>query len=336
MAALMVVLFHVLDTTNQDYVVLNAQVLHLQESFRFLRMPLFAVIAGYVFGLRPVRLPQLGKFFRGKGRRIGIPFLVATTLHLVCWVFLGKGETPPLSDVLMQYIAPSSYYWFCASILLLLSLAALGDVSGILASRTWRLALLALSVIPLSFGVFSETPLLGLQGAVRLLPFFLVGIEISRSSLRDKPWPIWLVLSCVIAVVVGIATQQLSSFQSGKELGPGHWTMILAGLGGTALLFSKGFHIPILAKVGVYSFTVYLYHFFTFRIVLRLTSAVGLELPSPVLVLLAFASGIVVPILLHEVASRICFVSEAVLGLRYRTSAGSGDRAKVSAFPYSV
>ena len=52
---------------------------HIYFSLKFLRMPLFTVISGYVYALRPLNTTMIGRFIKGKARRILVPMVAVGT-----------------------------------------------------------------------------------------------------------------------------------------------------------------------------------------------------------------------------------------------------------------
>jgi fucose 4-O-acetylase-like acetyltransferase len=84
-AIMMVVICHVvLDHKNPLYP--NSPGLlewlqHLCLSTEYVRMPLFTVISGFVYALRPAAARGAVEFVRGQARRLIIPFVFVTTLN---------------------------------------------------------------------------------------------------------------------------------------------------------------------------------------------------------------------------------------------------------------
>jgi fucose 4-O-acetylase-like acetyltransferase len=76
-------------------------------SFEYLRMPLFTVISGYVYSLRPAGNSTFLKFIQGKGRRLLLALLSVGTLHFLIQYFVpGTNNKLPLSDMWQIYILP--------------------------------------------------------------------------------------------------------------------------------------------------------------------------------------------------------------------------------------
>src|SRR5688572_16946795 len=61
---------------------------HFYVSLQFLRMPLFAVITGYVYAYRPLEPDKAGRFLANKLRRLLIPLFTVATAQYLCHVYM--------------------------------------------------------------------------------------------------------------------------------------------------------------------------------------------------------------------------------------------------------
>lgn len=285
------------------------------------RMPLFTVLSGFVYAMRPVRSPQgVPRLIRGKARRLLVPFLVVCTVFfLVQMLAPGVNRRPELPDLPGAYLYGYQHLWFLQAIFLVFVVVAILDSVALLdRARTWSLvtagalALFVLAHVPAAAAVFS------VNGFLRLLPFFLLGYGAHRHAaalLRPA------VLLATAAAFVPVYALRLYLLAAGVDL-PDELSRALSAT--VALLLLIGVlgirrHLASrrLAWLGSFSFGIYLLHVFgtsASRVV-----AVHLGLDSTVLLFaLGLAAGLALPIAFELSAGRYRPISWAFLGQRPR------------------
>src|SRR6056297_1823840 len=73
---------------------------HLYFSFQYLRMPLFTVISGWVYALRPVAPGNVTSFTIKKIRRIILPLIfVGGSYYVIQSILPGTNFSYPLNDI---------------------------------------------------------------------------------------------------------------------------------------------------------------------------------------------------------------------------------------------
>lgn len=265
------------------------------DLLRYIRMPLFTFLSGLVYALRPYS-GDAGRFLRGKARRLLIPLLtVGTLFHLMRAAT--NGTHADGQQLYASLIWPHSHFWYLHALFLVFCSTLVLEALGLLA-RPGRLAAVFVVAAGASALEF-DLPLLAIDRAVYLFPFFLAGLGVQRFHLRDGlDWkPGLLAALAVAAVLVGMALGAVPEFSRSTLQGQ--------ALGLLACIALLSFRMaPMgLPALGVYSYTVFLYHiFFTAGARIALTRA-GVAAPG-LLFLLASAAGLLGPVLVDRLLSR--------------------------------
>lgn len=246
---------------------------YILYSFNYIRMPLFTMISGFVYALRPVSAGSEQVFFLGKVRRIIVPLIVVETIYFLMQTAI-KGEWSKLSEVWRIYFFSYEYFWFLQAVFLIFLTFLVLDRSKLLEKIEHWFVWIIISVF-LSLFV-PKTFFFSIEGYLYLLPYFSLGYGINRYG-KQLFVPL-IVNTALFAFVIGFAIHQLIWFQLIDI--PHVPTSLLAlcvGLNGVFLLFRFRFHIPILAKLGGYSYTVYLYHGIGISIMFKISGVLGLH-----------------------------------------------------------
>jgi fucose 4-O-acetylase-like acetyltransferase len=301
---------------------------HLTESLEYFRMPLFTVISGYVYALRPVRARGVPPFLAAKTRRLLLPLLPLTAIIGGLQILAGSESsfTPSVGDVLRGYVFGYSHLWFLQAIFLVFALVAVLDALGRLDtvrgwSIAWAAGVLAYVVIPVppDYDVFS------IGGALRLFPFFLLGYALVRH--RDRVLTRPVVVALVVVLVVGHGVQQalmlngvtvgLQSSGADVEFSglPLRAFAVVVGTAGITCLFLVRhlITVPLLAWVGTYAFTIYLLHTIAAAGSRLLLGAAGVDSVA-VLFPIGVVVAIALPVVFEKTFGRINAVRVVLLG----------------------
>ncbi len=282
------------------------------EFFADLRMPLFAFIAGVVYALKPISPPRLGGFFTGKLRRLLLPGTVAIVLSAVVTTHFGLRLAPD-GPIWHLAVLPYLHYWFLWSIFLIFVIYAPLD------ALTGGRALLPCLGIALAVNAaqLTITPnLFSINGAIRLFPYFLLGVLFLRSFDRVQRHRIPLLGLAATLVLAATLADAAAYAETGvlSNQGRGLQTMAFA-IGGCLLAFLVLPNLPWLSWFGAMSFTIYLYHVFGTSAARRALHAAGIE-DMTAHIVLGVAAGFAVPMALHMLARRSALTRTVVLGLR--------------------
>ena len=290
---------------------------YLTESVEPLRMPLFTVISGYVYALRPLSSPQgLPGMVRGKARRLLLPLLVLTAVVGGLQVLSGSGGGDlTWTDVAKGYLFGYSHLWFLYAIFWVFLVAGVLDATGRLGRvRSWAAAWAAgalvhvLVLIPDRFDVFS------LDGALQLFPFFLLGYALRRHEPLFRGTR--LVWASAVVFALSTAAEQVIILTDAVVPGTADRALDdVVATSGLVVLFRVRHRLRSrpLAWVGTYAFTIYLLHTTANAGLKTVLGAVGVD-SVPVLFSTGLAAAVLLPVLFHLTAGRNALVRTFVLG----------------------
>lgn len=216
--------------------------LWLNEQLSVLRMPLFAFLSGLVYAARPFS-GNVARFLEGKARRLLVPMLIVGTACAVLeWRLQGARY-----DWLLLHVVPVAHYWFLESMFIVFALTALLERCGLLRGPQ---LLLVLVLAAIAYVALKLPATLGLQGAVFLLPFFLLGIACRRHTLpRAQLAPL------LGALLLAMAIHFLPAPPDRHTL-----PALVMGACSCLLLLWAGRQSRALAWVGEQSFPIFLFH----------------------------------------------------------------------------
>lgn len=299
-AIILVVMTHVIGTGGNGLEAPEGSLLHwLYQLTNNYRMPLFAVIAGYVYALRPIRAGATGAFVGGKLRRLLVPLVSVSTLHfLVVWLTPAAHSRPVLADIWKIYVFSYDQFWFLQAMVLIFLALPVFERFGLLDTfGKWAISLAAAYGIPslvrISCTVFS------IDGFAYLLSCFILGIGLYRFRSHFGR-PRVLILSGILFLCT-VCIQQLSyfgicpiPFDRTRGLGLGF------GLIGAVFFFAIRRPVPGLAWMGTFAFDIYLFHRFG-----QAGSRILLQSAGINNVAILFVTGVVAGLTLPVVASRL-------------------------------
>lgn len=271
LAILLVVAGHVIGASGDVGLRLPDGSLYRQAytALQIIRLPLFTVIAGYVYALRPVQRAEVWAFIRGKARRLLVPMLFVGAAFLLMRAYApDTNARPRLTDLWLLPFYPNAHFWYLHSLFVVFIAIAALEVSGALARPRSYLVVLVLAACLAELQMrgarpdhYSGAMLFGISGACYLLCFFLWGLGLLRFR-RAFVQPAVLVFALVLGVAA-VALRQLAlsglvNLGTGQQAG----ITLVGGLALTAFLVQR---IPIsrpLARLGHYSYSIYLMHVF--------------------------------------------------------------------------
>jgi|WetSurMetagenome_2_1015567.scaffolds.fasta_scaffold44507_2 glucans biosynthesis protein C len=285
---------------------------YILYSFNYIRMPLFTMISGFVYALRPVNKGSEKVFFQGKVRRIIVPLIVVETIYFTMQM-ITKGEWNKLSEIWRVYFFSYEYFWFLQAVFLIFLTFLVLDRFKLIEKVEQWFSWLIMSVFISLF--VPKTFFLSLEGYFYLLPYFSLGYGINRYG-KQLFVPL-IVNAALFAFVISFTIHQLIWFQLiDIPHVPISVLALCVGLNGVFLLFRFRFNIPILAKLGSYSYTAYLYHGIGISIVFKIMGILGLHEQYLIEFILKIIVGIGLGLLMDHFCSYYSLTRRLFLGKR--------------------
>ncbi len=308
LACVLLVLYHVIGADPGNGLrVADGPVRWLNDGLAYLRMPLFTVLSGLVYGLRPFAPSDSSRaFLLGKVRRLLIPMLVVGTLFALLQAAT-PGANRAVTDWRLLHIEPVAHFWFIESLFWVFLLVWWLERSAVMLKPSGFALVGAASVV--LYLTVRGPHLLGIEGAIYLLPYFLAGLGVARFGawrhLQHPGLQLGLLLLGLLAVVsMGMPVPN-----------PDRRTVwiLLAGLALCGLCLSLRLEWRWLARIGTASYAIYLFHvFFTAASRIALEKA-GLAI-FPLQLSLGLLLGLLGPILIDTYASRRPWSALLLLG----------------------
>ena len=285
-------------------------------SLSFIRLPLFTVLSGFVYGLRPVRAETRRRFWRGKLRRLGLPLLTVTMAMFGLRALLGRGPDG-LGDLLLAFLMPYEHLWYLPALAWIFGLVTVLEARRWLeAPRAWAGVLTVALAVHLGTDAMGWAGLqvLSLAGALYLLPSFLLGLGLSRfSSWLDRRV---VVAGAAAVMVAGLTVQQLVFFEvivfDVSKSGP---LSVAVGLSACVVLFRFAPAIPALARLGRQSYPIYLLHGMGIAFGARVVAGLGAG-SEHVSFFVQLGCGLVLPLVGAMLVRRIPWGRTVILGER--------------------
>ncbi len=314
-AVLLLVMYHVIGSNGaaglgQEY----PEPLRLFADFLIdIRMPFFAFIAGYVYGLRPMAPGHYPAFIQGKFRRLYVPGAIAAALYAICAGSVDAESARSLGDFWEIFFFPYVHYWFLQGILVIF--VVFGAVDAASRSRAAIPAFLLACALSLADPYVPGNPM-SVNQAIYLAPFFLLGLVFVRHRSVFTGAPTLLATACLIVVLICSAIN-LSVLQETGRLSMDRQDLqsLAMGLSICLLAILVLPHVAQFELLGPYAFTIYLYHVFGTAGMRRALHAGGIE-SVPMHLVMGLAAGLILPVAIHVLADRHPATRRLVLGMR--------------------
>ena len=300
------------DSTKGMNVSAESGLRYLFDSFRFIHVPLFTMISGFVYSLRPVTPGSYFLFVKGKIRIILIPMISVGLIHFMLKSVVKSVNNPErYVSIWKNFIYPNDHFWFLQSLFLIFLIIPLFDRPN---SNKPSLLLYILTGSAIVLYLFSDMIpiLLGLSGGAFLMVFFIFGLILQRYNVILRSQEILRI--SIILLGAGIVLIQMKL--SGLLYIPGICFDLIELISAFALgfiLFKVRRPIGILVYTGSFSFSIYLFHVMfsaASRIIIRDFSP---ELESLVF-FISLGSGIIFSVMLTMVLRKWVITRRVFLG----------------------
>lgn len=259
----------------------------INDMLALIRMPLFAMIAGWVYAFKPIEPGSMRNFLRAKAKRLLVPMVCVGSIFIVT-----QSLTPGTNAVYsgIPFVQPVAHFWFVEAIFLIFVLVAALDAAGML--DTLRKLAVASAIASAAYFHGSPLQIFASGGAIYLLPFFLLGLGLGRFrevlALLHRP-----LIQAALVVFVIFQLGVLDVRADRQSL-----ASLLAGTSLCALAIGSNFRNNLLTLIAKYSFAIYLFHvFFTAGVRIGLEQAGVANLTIHVTA--GVAAGIVGPAVLQ-------------------------------------
>lgn len=305
-ACILLVAYHVIgsDQTN-GLKIADGFYRNLNDALAYLRMPLFTFLSGVVYAYRPCRT-NTANFLQKKARRLLVPMLTVGTIFVLLQHFTSGGK-PIVENWYLIHIIPVAHYWFLESLFLVFVLIAILEKVNFLNNyKTWAIVLFVAAVLytmPIYWPYFS------FAGFIYLTPFFLAGMGIQRYDLITKPnRPLALVALLLMITLFTLICMNILPMWGQRTL-----PTLLIGLAACTTLLSLGVKSKILASIGVFSYSIYLFHVFFTAFSRILVNKIGVVSVEQIFIL-SLAAGIAGPIITEKILGRVDLFRVLFLG----------------------
>lgn len=276
------------------------------------RMPLFTFIAGFIYSLTAAKARTGAELVRDKARRLLLPLIfVGIPISLAQAIGPGVNKAVTIKDALLSFVIPVNHFWFLQSVFLIFLLVAALNGAKLL-DRTWTLfATIAISAV-LYLSV-NGPAFFAVDGMLYLLPFFLVGIAAHRFARRAEGG--WLYLCAVGIALIALLQIYLAASYPDVVVDRRSALSLAVGIVSCILFYTAGLSSRLLAKLGYYSFSIYLFHT-VFAVLSRLIMR-HLDVSSTAaLVSAGMFAGLIGPILVFHFVRRNRWLAMLLLGER--------------------
>ncbi len=175
------------------------------------------------------------------------------------------------------YLFPYGQFWFLQALFIIFMAVTILEKFEVTTDfKRWSFSFLSAVILLMTVNATYQLKLFNLNGCLYLFPFFLLGMGLQRFSDKILIKPVLPLLLAVF--ILGLILQQLNWFELVALERQRHGLLsVVVGVTGICLVFYLKRSVTWLAKIGYFSYSIYLFHIFGTagsRILLRI---MGLE-----------------------------------------------------------
>lgn len=302
----------------------------LNGTFIDMRMPLFSFLSGCVFVSLEGLTRSLGQMVLSKMRRLLLPMLSVGVLFWLVGTAIGQAQPPLVSLLYMPY----AHFWFLQATFVIMASFLL--LQSVWPGRSTALAmgLMGLAALIWVSGLRATPGLFSVNQVAYLMPFFMLGYLCAHGTvltrLKASIPPALAVLALLGLVGLGFAL--VSGFlRTPSEAARAALTLMIGAIFCLSLLIVAPRHSG-LARLGGYSYTIYLFHVFFTAGSFEALRALAPGTPDALVWAIGLVAGIAGPVAAHHVLLRSRILSTLFLGMKPRPrSAASRPVAHIAA-----
>ncbi|MDP2537244.1 acyltransferase family protein [Alteromonas stellipolaris] len=301
LACIFLVAYHVIGNEPSNGLKVSAGLLReINDLLECVRMPLFTFLSGMVYAIRPIR-GNWQSFMKGKARRLLVPMLVVGTLFALVQSVVPETNNN-IENWWLLHIYPVQHFWFVEALFLVFLLIVPLEIFKVLESKLAVLTVIAFFLI-LSVGQ-PYPKIFAIKGFVYLMPFFLFGLFAVRFELKT----LWPMVSIALFLALMTTLYVLDTQLRGQSL-----IGCLVGLASCYLLLGSKLSVPVLAKIGIYSYSIYIFHVF-FTAATRILITNNFSAGNVTGLTLGLISGILGPIIIFLILKNYKYLRFLFLG----------------------
>lgn len=306
LACILLVAYHVIGSTPLNGLKIDSGVYRdINDILAYLRMPLFTFLSGLVYAYHPFSTDSIS-FLTKKARRLLLPMLTVGTLFAILQS-LTPGANGVIDNWYLLHIRPVGHFWFIESLFILFVFIVVVEKCQLFDSLPRYLAVFGSSVVLYLMPIYTNW--FSFAGFIYLLPYFLAGMAMQRYRIfrNINRSASYLLLSLVIAVFIFLHADIIPMYDKRTLFG-----LVFGVVCCLSLKYLK-LESSWFAKIGFYSYSIYLFHVF-FTAATRILLAKSNVSQVEVVFLSSLTLGLVGPIVAEYVISRSNILGFLLLG----------------------
>lgn len=311
LACLLLVGFHACEAALKQIGGEAPMLMAFHEIMEPIRMPLFSFLSGFIYALRPVEPGAALEFQSKKVRRLVVPFLCLTVLIYAMNAVVARDG---LSSFQHYLVHPFSHLWFLQALFFVFLLYCVVDIA-LPRSRVLAATLVFAASLPLFLSPLRGISPFSFGDAAYILPFFSLGVLACRRRawLAANARLAAAILAGAVALFLAYAFHTIAT---GGQITKDDPVILAMSLSSILLLLTVFPAVGWLARIGVFSFSIYLFHTIFTAVAVRVAPA-DLLLASS----LAFILALCAPILVELAIARLFPIFGFVIGKPWRPRA---------------